>query len=77
PALTQTPVKTAAAPAAAGDDEPLLLNGGAATVQSGGLRGWACCVTRDGKTLITCAGGGEQTGEILLWDLPDGTVRRT
>src|SRR5262245_22403511 len=72
----QPPSKPNAPPAAA-DDEPLLFNNTPVTIQMSGLRGWACAVSPDGKTFATCAGTGEQVGEILIWDLADGQVRRT
>src|SRR5207245_3710884 len=72
----QPPSKLAAAPPAA-DDEPLLFNNAPVTIQMSGLRGWACAVSPDGKSFATCAGTGEQVGEILIWDLAEGKVRRT
>src|SRR5262249_46824170 len=59
------------------DDEPLLFNTAPVTISTSGLRGWACAVSPDGKTFATCAGTGEQAGEILIWDLTEGKVRRT
>src|SRR5438046_33065 len=70
------PPKTAAPPIAA-DEEPLLFNNQPTVIAMNGLRGWACAVSGDGKTLVTCAGTGEQAGEIVVWNLADGKVRRT
>jgi WD40 repeat protein len=59
------------------DDEPLLFNTAAVTISTSGLRGWACAVGPGGQTFATCAGTGEQAGEILIWDLIEGKVRQT
>jgi WD40 repeat protein len=73
--LPAQPPKPAAPPAA--DDEPLLFNTSPVTIQMSGLRGWACAISPDGKTLVTCAGAAEQAGEIHVWDVAEGKVKRT
>src|SRR5260221_14789894 len=61
---------------ASADDEPLLFNQ-TQVIQTNGLRGWACCLSPDGKTLASCAGNAEQAGENHVWGFKEEKNRHT
>jgi WD40 repeat protein len=64
-------------PPAVTDQEPFLYEPRPTQLQSASPRWWSFAQSPDGKILAVSAGNHEQTGEILMLDMPGGGVRGT
>jgi WD40 repeat protein len=64
-------------PAPLDQDEPLIFDNNSQSIQTSQLFGWACCISQDGSTLVSCAGITGQSGEIQIWDLKEQKIRLT